>query len=283
MRGFKKLLGRLLIIALGYLLFIIGLLVSSILSGLLTALFMPFVSSTALGQIVSLLYTVFLVGNLLLCIYSMVASTTLYHFIKREWLMQHGVAVEATSQGVYYYENKLDYILTLIWQFPHSERVYTFTRVIHNDELSKVIRADEGQFVVIFDPDAPTFYDVQLPSDPIAYPSLIITRAHTREHAKASSQKEYTDQVESREQRMAVLSIRNVSQSSSRLLSSKSSAHSTPSSSDEGLNESGWRQKLHGFLQYVLFLIHALRFIANVVKVWSIWRTRARKQPKESS
>lgn len=271
MRSFEKLLGRLLIIALGCLLFIIGLLISSVISRLVAAALLSFVSSTILGHIVSLLYGIFFTVDLLLSIYSMFAIATFYHSIKRDWLIEHGLAVEATSQGVYYYEDRLDYVLTLTWQSPQSKHIHTFTRTIQDDELRKVIHAIEGQFVVIFDPDAPMFYEVQLPSGRTGYPRLIMAVGQTRNSGGTSSDQENTGSIKSRGHCEVAPPTVDGSQLAPRLLA----ATSTTSSFAKVHDESGWRQTLCVFVQLVLFSIYTLRFIADIAKLRRVWRARA--------
>ncbi len=281
MRNVEKLLGWLAVIVFGWFLFILGIFFLIVVASLLSALFSPFMSASneVLAQAVSLVYDGIFVACLFICIYIIAALSFYYRFVKRDWLQHHGLAVEATSQGVYYYEAKHGYILTLTWQFPHSRRMYTFQRTIHDKELKRVFRSAEGQFVVIFDPDAPSFYDVQLPGDPFSYPNLVVSTSPAkgssmRAIATTHDRQEDTVDAENRKQFAPSTTTVDAVQRPPYQLSERSSAYATTSSFDDVHDSHGLRRYLRRLRWLLAFVVFVLTYPANVSKVWRIWRTR---------
>ena len=238
-------------------------------------------SNEVLARVVSLVYGVFFVAYIFVCTYIIAALSFCYRFIKRDWLQYHGLAVEATSQGVYYYEAKHGYILTLTWQFPRSRRMYTFQRTILDKELDRVFRSAEGQFVVIFDLDAPSFYDVQLPGDPFSYPDLVVSTSPAkgsslRAIATTHDRQEDTVDAENGKQFAPSTATVDAVQRPSYLLPERSSTHATTSSFDNVHDSYSLGRYLRRLRWLLVFVVFVLTYAASVSKVWRIWRTRPR-------
>ena len=95
-----------------------------------------------------------------------------YRLLKRRWLMKHGIAVEVSLlrsklivRDSDSRENKDRRTLTLAWQPAQGKRKYAFKKTILETRFVNFSLFLEHPYIVIFDPSAPSFYDIQLPDE----------------------------------------------------------------------------------------------------------------------
>ena len=187
MRSFINFLERLSLRILGFLLIVVGsilvffatLVLSFVILGRIADLAQQFLPRLSVGIELFLGFPFMLIIPILIPTMFTRAIVFRYRLLKRHWLIRHGLAVNAALMGTKRIfdggRNNPRYkcVLTFSWKPPTRKRMYTFKKTVPEIRFNNFKFFSEHPFIVIFDPDAPMFYDVQLPDEPLPLPASI--------------------------------------------------------------------------------------------------------------